>query len=54
MIAKTVPLRAPQSIYEQLASLYSRRSALEQLIRNLESYAEWQAKTGQTEAPKRA
>jgi hypothetical protein len=40
-----------KSIYEQLADLYSRRSAVESLIRCLESYAECQARCEGHERP---
>jgi hypothetical protein len=36
-----------KSVHRQLAELYSRRIAVESLIRCLESYAECQAKNGE-------
>jgi hypothetical protein len=49
-----VRLLNSESIAKQLAYLYSRRSAVENLIHSLESYAAWLAKSGELEERKRA
>jgi len=43
-----------KSIHKKLAELYSRRTAVESLIRHLESYAACQAKDGRRERLKSA
>jgi len=45
-IEKNVPPRDVKSIHKKLVKLYSRRSAVENLIQCLESYAACQAKDG--------
>jgi len=44
--ADNISLRDGKSVHKQLAELYSRRSAVDSLIRCLESYAACQAKNG--------
>ena len=46
--------RAVKSVDQQLAELYTRRLAVQNLIRCLESYAECQVKNGSRERLKRA
>ena len=49
-----IPPRGVESIHKKLVELYSRRSAVESLIRCLESYAACQVKNGNHETAKSA
>jgi hypothetical protein len=53
-MSKTYGPPDAKSIQEKLAELYSRRSAVENLIRCLESYAECQSKNGNRDRLKTA
>jgi hypothetical protein len=54
MTNANVGLHNSESIDKQLAYLYARRSAVENLIDSLERYAAWLAKSGEVEERKRA
>jgi len=54
MVTKKVSPRDPRLIQKQLEYLYSRRSAVETLIRSLENYAQWLAKTSDQKDRERA
>jgi hypothetical protein len=54
MTNQTIYPRDIKSIQKKLAELYARRSAVENLIRCLEDYAECQAKNGSRDRSKSA
>lgn len=52
MRTESISAREITAIQEQLATLYSRRSVIDNLIQSLESHIEHQAKAGERADPK--